>query len=275
DDETGSVAGYLARAIHDQHRRVAVVITTHGEEARNDVGTERGDALAAVREIEGRRALASLGIVNVWFLNAANTSSQNVLRSLARWNHGAILGQVVRLIRLTRPEVILTWLPVFVAGENHSDHQASSVIANEAFDLAGDPVAFGEQLVVDREGGGKPTEGLQPWQPKKIYYYSDTFDYPDPASPAVPSPFRSPFLEGKGPTYSNAEVSPTQHIPYSVIIAKEASFYLTAGGRAAEDALKKGDLTVFEQPAHFVLGKSVVGGSIKGDIFEGIVPGPV
>jgi LmbE family N-acetylglucosaminyl deacetylase len=64
--------------------------------------------------------------VNVWFLEAPNVSSQNVMNSLERWDHGAVLEQVVRLVRLTRPEVILTWLPAFVAGENHADHQAAS-----------------------------------------------------------------------------------------------------------------------------------------------------
>lgn len=87
-----------------------------------------------------------------------------------------MLENVVRLIRLTRPEVILTFLPAFVAGENHADHQAASVIANEAFDLAGDASVFSEQLVPSGEQSG---EGLTPWQPQKIYYFSDTLDYPD------------------------------------------------------------------------------------------------
>ena len=39
--------------------------------------------------------------------------------------HGEALDEVVRLVRLTRPEVILTWMPAYVAGENHGDHQAS------------------------------------------------------------------------------------------------------------------------------------------------------
>jgi len=40
-----------------------------------------------------------------------------------------LLAQIVRLVRLTRPDVVLTWLPLYVAGENHADHQAASVIA--------------------------------------------------------------------------------------------------------------------------------------------------
>jgi LmbE family N-acetylglucosaminyl deacetylase len=165
DEETGDVAGYLARAIFDQHRQVAVIITTRNnaetELGDNATGRELGEAMGAEREIEARRALAYLGIANVWFLNAPSFSGRNVLRSLEVWDHGSILGQVVRLIRVTRPEVILTWLPAYVAGANHSDHQAAGVIATEAFDAAGDPAAFGEQIAAT-------PEGLHPWQPKKI-----------------------------------------------------------------------------------------------------------
>ena len=38
---------------------------------------------------------------------------------------GQSIADMVRLIRLTRPDVILTWLPARVAGENHGGHQAS------------------------------------------------------------------------------------------------------------------------------------------------------
>jgi len=45
------------------------------------------------------------------FLAARIPHSQNVLLSLANWDHGESLEQLVRLVRLTRPEVILTFLP--------------------------------------------------------------------------------------------------------------------------------------------------------------------
>ena len=143
DDET-EIGAYLARAIFDEKKRVTVVFGTHGDGGPNIEGQEEGASLALVREIEGRRALAHFGDTNVWFLNGRDTPSQDVLRSLETWNHGDCLGQLVRIVRLTRPAVIATWLPDYVAGENHGDHQASSVLANEAFDLAGNEAAFPE-----------------------------------------------------------------------------------------------------------------------------------
>jgi len=263
DDETGDIGGYLARAIFDQHRRVAVVCTTRGDGGGDSVSNNRGAALGAKREIEARQAFTYLGISDVWFVGAPDTGG-GVLSSLERWNHGLVLGEVVRIMRLTRPEVVLTWLPDYVAGENHGDHQASSVIATEAFDLAGDPTAFPEQITA---------EGLGSWQPQKIYYFSDAFDaggYWINHAPK-PSPFRKNFLEGTGPTYLPTEISPSRHVSYARLCAEETAFYLTqSGGSIAKKALERDDLKLFEFPVHIIFGKSLVGGSTTGDVFEAV-----
>src|SRR2546423_14563662 len=145
-DDEGAVTPYLARAIYDEHKRVAVVLATRGGSGGNDYSREHGPALADIREQEGRQACAALGITNVWFLEGKDTASQNVLNSLANWGHGANLEALVRIVRLTRPEVIISWLPGIFIGENHGDHQASGVLATEAFDLAGEPTAFSAQV---------------------------------------------------------------------------------------------------------------------------------
>jgi LmbE family N-acetylglucosaminyl deacetylase len=259
DDET-EVTGYLALATFDEHKRIAVIFGTRGDGGGNSAGQEQAAALGAEREIEARQALGVLGVTNVWFLDGPDTPGQDVLRSLETWNHGAALDQAVRLIRLTRPEVILTWLPDSVAGENHGDHQAAGVIATEAFDMAGDPTVFPEQLAAprDRNNIGNLTEGLHPWQTKKIYYFSDATD--------------TGFQSGKGPRYSTEEDSPSRKTPYYKIAAEEMSFHSTQGdtGQMAAAAIRKGDYNYFRQPVLLILGKSLVEGSVTGDIFEGI-----
>jgi LmbE family N-acetylglucosaminyl deacetylase len=264
DDET-AITGYLARAIFDEHKRVAVVYGTRGNSGGNAVGFEQAASLAAVREIEGRRALASFGITNVWFLGAPDTPGQDVLRSLETWNHGSSLDQTVRLIRLTRPEVILTWLPAYSAGENHGDHQAAGVIATEAFGLAGDPTVFPEQVTAPRNRSSiaNLTEGLHAWQPQKLYYFTDAA--------------HTEFLAGKGPVYSTTDVSKSKGMPYYKLIAEQMSFHLTQDdtGQFAANALKSGDLKFFREPVRFVFGKSVVGGSAADDIFQGVRSGPI
>jgi LmbE family N-acetylglucosaminyl deacetylase len=264
DDET-MVTGYLARAIYDEHKRVAVVYGTPGNSGGNAMGYEQAAALGAEREIEARRAVADFGIMNVWFLGGTDTPGQDVLRSLETWNHGRALWNAVRIVRLTRPEVILTWLPDYVAGENHDDHQAAGVIATEAFDMAGDPTQFPEQVAAprNRTGIGNLTEGLRPWQPKKIYYFSDA-SHVD-------------FLRGRGPEYSTLDVSPSRHVPYYRLAAEEMAYHLTQGdtGQLARQALATGHLEYFQQPVYLVMGKSLVGGSPTGDIFENVTDHPL
>ncbi len=264
DDET-EVSGYLARAIFDEHKRVAVIFGTHGDGGGNATGQEQAAALGAERGIEARRALAVLGVTNIWFLGGPDTPGQDVLRSLETWNHGASSEQVVRLIRLTRPEVILTWLPDYVVGENHGDHQAAGVIATEAFDLAGDPTAFPEQVAAprDRNNIGNLTEGLHPWQTKKLYYFTDA------SNPG--------FQSGKGPRYSTEDDSPSKKEPYYKIAAEEMSFHLTQddSGQMAVAAMQKGDYSYFRQPVLLIIGKSLVQSSITGDILDGIGPDPI
>ena len=267
DDET-LISGYLARAVLDDHKRVAVVYTTRGNGGQNLVGYEQAASLAEVRETEAREALLTIGIRSAWFLRAPDTPApeiHDVLRSLGSWNHGNVLGEIVRFIRLTRPRVVVTFVPDVVVGENHEDHQAAGVIATEAFDLAGDPTRFPEQVATpeDRLFYGNLIEGLRPWQPQKLYFFTDAAHFD--------------FVRGQGPEYPTTALSPSQHVSYARLSAKVASLHRTQGdvGPVGEKALATGDLGVFADPVRLVLGKSLVGGAATGDIFEGTVAGAI
>jgi LmbE family N-acetylglucosaminyl deacetylase len=264
DDET-EVTAYLAQQIDQYHRRVAIVYGTRGNSGGNAEGYEQAAALGAEREIEARRADAYLGIMDVWFLNGPDTPGQNVLRSLETWNHGEALDQMVRLVRLTRPEVILTWLPHYVAGENHGDHQAAGVIATEAFDLAGDPTWFPEQVAAPRNhlGVANLTEGLRPWQAEKIYYFTDAS--------------HTDFLKGQGPVYPTLGMDPVRHMPYYRVAAEQMEFHLTQDdtGQMAKEALARGDFKYFREPTRFIFGKSLVPSATTADVFAGVTAAPL
>lgn len=266
DDETG-VSAYLAQLL-EQHKRVAAIYLTHGEAGHNNMGAERAPSLGVVRELELRHAMTKLGIDNVWFLDGRDTPSQNVLQSLAAWHHGAALEEVVRMVRLTRPEVIVTWLPGFFIGENHGDHQASGVLATEAFDMAGDSSVFPAQLAAPVRINETLLEGLRPWQPKKIYYYSDAQDS---------EPFKN-----TGPQYAVTGISPVLKLPYSRIAMEAFEFHLTQYrnyidklGKMDEQQLVKQAADGWSDPVQLTFGKSTVGGSVTGDVFEGITPGDI
>jgi LmbE family N-acetylglucosaminyl deacetylase len=267
-DDEGAATAYLARAI-DEGKRVAVVYGTRGGNGGNEVGTEQASGLAAIREIEARRANATLGITNVWFLDGKDTAGQDVLVSLANWQHGAALEQLVRLMRLTRPEVVLTFLPGTFIGEDHGDHQAAGVVATEAFDLAGDPTAFPSQVAEPSKRLEAYLEGLRPWQPKKIFYFPDAE--------------REDIFKGKGPSYSVKEISKSSKKPYwrasldafrlHQTQAKSFADRLDKMDDAAIEKMMQADGWADEQ--RFVLGKSLVGGSVTAPIFENVTSDPI
>jgi LmbE family N-acetylglucosaminyl deacetylase len=271
-DDEGGATPYLARAIYDLHKRVAVVYATRGGSGGNDYSREHGNALANIREMEAREACAKLGISNVWFLDGQDTASQNVMNSLANWGHGENLEKLVGIFRLTRPEVVITWLPSVFIGENHGDHQASGVLATEAFDLAGDPVVFPAQVAGASKRLEPYLENLNPWQAKKIYYFSDAQDVKQ-------------FM-GKGPRYSIKEVSASQKKPYWRLALDAATPHKTQFPKEIEQVLKASDEQVekmmsdpntgwWTEPETLIFGKSEVQGAPTDDVFAGIEPGPL
>lgn len=264
-DDEGAATPYLARAL-DEGKHVAVAFGTRGSSGANEASGEQAAALGAIREIEARRALGLLGITNVWFLGGKDTASQNVLQSLAHWEHGAALEQLVRLVRLTRPEVVLTFLPGTFIGEDHGDHQAAGVLATEAFDLAGDPSVFPEQLAAPMRRLEPFLENLRPWQCKKIYYFADASN--------------DEMFRGKGPEYSVKDTSKSSKQAYWRMALEsfrqhqtQAKSYLDSLGKLTEaDLEKKAIADGWGDAQRFVLGKSLVGGSVTGDIFENVKP---
>src|SRR5208282_1492969 len=87
--------------------------------------------------------------------------SKDYRQTLAKWDREEVLSDIVRVIREFRPDVLITRFPP-EAGGTHGHHTASSVLALEAFKLAGDAKAF-------------PEQGLAPWQPKRIFWNISTF----------------------------------------------------------------------------------------------------
>ncbi len=270
-DDEGAVTPYLARAIYDLHKRVAVVYGTHGGSGANNYGREHAGGLADIREMEARESCARMGIQNVWFLDGKDTASQNVLNSLANWGHGANLEKLVELIRLTRPDVIITSLPGVFNGENHGDHQAAGVLATEAFDLAGNPVVFPSQLAGASAHREIYLENLQSWQVKKIYYFPDAND-------------EKQFV-GTGPAYSIKEISTSQKKPYWRIALDAATTHLTQypadiekiqkmSDAEAEKMMNDPDAAWWTEPETLVFGKSFYVSKPTDDVFANLEGDP-
>jgi len=140
--------------------KTGVITVTRGEGGGNAVGTEEGPALGILREAEERKAVSKAGIEHVFNLDKVDfyyTVSAPLTE--ATWGYDDTLARVVRIIRETRPEVIITMNPAPVPG-NHGHHQMAARFAVAGYDAAADPSMFPEQIT---------REGLSPWSASKIF----------------------------------------------------------------------------------------------------------
>jgi hypothetical protein len=156
DDENNAMLAYFA---HGKGFRTSLVTATHGEGGQNEIGPELFEALAVLRTEELLAAHRFDG-AEQYFLRAIDFGySFSIEETFDKWGHQEILGDLVRMIRTLRPDVIVGFVFDGEGGGQH--HQASSRLTLEAFRAAADPDAFPDQIAKD---------GLRPWQPKKFYY---------------------------------------------------------------------------------------------------------
>ena len=155
DDENGALLTWLSRG---QGVRTALYSTTRGEGGANLIGPELFDALGIVRTEEHLAAIRYYGI-DLFFSSAVDFGySKRLDETLEKWDYQMLLEDMVRLIRYYRPDIIISRFQGN-RRDGHGHHQVSGVVTLEAFNAAGDATRFPEHL----------TEGLQPWQPKKLY----------------------------------------------------------------------------------------------------------
>lgn len=155
DDENGALLTWLSRA---RGVRTGLYSTTRGEGGANLIGPELFDALGIVRTEEHLAAVRYYGI-DLFFSSAVDFGySKRLDETLEKWDYQMLLEDMVRLIRYYRPDVILSRFQGNLQ-DGHGHHQVSGVVTLEAFRAAGDANRFPEHL----------SEGLQPWQPKKLY----------------------------------------------------------------------------------------------------------
>jgi LmbE family N-acetylglucosaminyl deacetylase len=154
DDENTALITYLARG---RGYRMAYLSLTRGDGGQNEIGPEfdeklgvaRTQELLAARKLDGGRQ---------FFTRAIDFGySKTVDETLAFWDRKEVLGDVVRIIRQFRPDVVVTRFSP-TAGGTHGHHTASAVLAVEACKLSGDANAYPEQL----------QQGLSVWQPKRV-----------------------------------------------------------------------------------------------------------
>jgi LmbE family N-acetylglucosaminyl deacetylase len=162
DDENTELITYFARG---RNYRTAYLSLTRGDggqnvlgpEFGNEIGVIRTQELLAARRIDGGRQFFSRA-VDFGF-------SKDYRETLRIWDRQQVLSDMVRVVREFRPDVLITRFSP-IPGRTHGHHTASTVLALEAFKLAGDPKAFPEQR-------------LKPWQPQRILWNESIYQNDD------------------------------------------------------------------------------------------------
>ncbi len=160
DDENTRLLAYLA---NERQLETSYLSLTRGDGGQNLIGPELREQLGVIRTQELLAARRIDG-AHQFFTRANDFGfSKTAQEALSVWDHEQVLADVVWVIRQRRPDVLITRFPPD-ARAGHGHHQASAVLAAEAFDAAGDPKRFPEQL-----------KYVQPWQPKRLYWNTGSF----------------------------------------------------------------------------------------------------
>ena len=156
DDEHGGVLAKLSRG---DGARVALLTLNRGESGDNAIGPQLFDALGLIRTEELLQADRYYGVDEQYFTSVVDYGySKTLEESLRQWGRDTVLRDVVRIIRMSRPKIILSR---FQGNERdgHGNHSTAGVMAVEAFRAAADASRFPEQIA----------GGLRPWQVAKVY----------------------------------------------------------------------------------------------------------
>ncbi|HJT88382.1 MAG TPA: PIG-L family deacetylase, partial [Bryobacteraceae bacterium] len=160
DDERTGVLAYFARG---RHMRTAYLSATRGEGGQNLIGPEQGPELGIIRTQE-LLAARSIDGAEQFFTRAIDFGfTKTPQETFQKWGRERILSDMVWVIRRYRPDVVILCF-TGTPRDGHGQHQASSILGREAFEAAGDPSRFPEQL-----------QYVEAWKPKRLALSSFNF----------------------------------------------------------------------------------------------------
>lgn len=163
DDENQRIISYCANTLH---AHTAYLSLTRGGGGQNLIGTEIGPLLGVLRSQE-LLAARSIDGGQQYFSRAIDFGySKHPDETFSFWNKDQVTGDVVRIMRQHRPDVIINRFDHRSPGKTHGHHTASAMLSVEAFDLSNDATQYSEQL-----------KTLSVWQPSKLYFNTSWWFY--------------------------------------------------------------------------------------------------
>lgn len=161
DDENTRLLAWLS---HGRHIRTAYLSITRGDGGQNILGKEQGPALGLIRTYE-LLAARSLDGAGQMFGRAVDFGfSKSSDETFQHWNGRQLVADVTWAIRRFRPDVVICRFPKdSMAG--HGQHAVSAIVAEKAFEMAGNPASFPEHGAL----------GVTPWKPTRLLFNSFRF----------------------------------------------------------------------------------------------------
>ena len=152
DDEASTLLTYLPHALGTD---TTLLTLNRGEGGQNAIGPEQGAQLGILRSSELSAAMNVEG-PRLYFTRVVDFGfSKTLQETLEKWN-GAELEDMVRVIRMLRPQIVINGWGGQKTG--HGNHQDSGYQTPLAVEAAADPAKYPDQIA----------EGLKPWRAELI-----------------------------------------------------------------------------------------------------------
>ncbi|HRO42277.1 MAG TPA: PIG-L family deacetylase [Flavipsychrobacter sp.] len=160
DDENTRLLSWL---VNHKHIPTAYLSLTRGDGGQNILGSEQGAALGLIRTYELLEARKIDG-AEQFFTRAVDFGfSKSPEETFKHWNEYLLTNDVVRIIRMYRPDVVICRFPPD-SRAGHGQHSASAILAEKAFKLAGDKLQYTEHF-----------QNYAAWQPKRLLWNTYNF----------------------------------------------------------------------------------------------------
>jgi LmbE family N-acetylglucosaminyl deacetylase len=188
DENTNLMALWANGSLYD----AGYLSVTRGDGGQNLIGPELREKLGVIRTQE-LLAARRLDHGRQFFTRAVDFGfSKTAEETLRIWDRDKVLSDIVWIIRRFRPDVVVTRFSPDDE-KTHGHHTASAILAREAFQAAGDPKRFPEQLAF-----------VEVWKPTRLVWNTSPFFFSNRNLPFDPTGLATMEAGGFSPLLGKA-----------------------------------------------------------------------
>ncbi|GAA5220998.1 PIG-L family deacetylase [Membranihabitans marinus] len=163
DDENTNLISYFNNA---KNYHTTYLSLTRGDGGQNLIGPELREQLGVIRTQE----LLAARSVDGGFQRFSRANdfgySKSPDETFELWNKDSVMYDIIWTIRMLKPDIIVNRFDHRTPGTTHGHHTGSAMLSFEAFEMAGDPSVFPEQL-----------KYVDVWQPSRLFFNTSWWFY--------------------------------------------------------------------------------------------------